>query len=983
MSHFSYFQKEGGEEGWKIAPTEVANKMTDAMFVTVLGLSPPPTEDTTKEEYAAIKYAGPMYFDLDDSASPASTARHMLTLVEALMKLDVREESMALYASGGKGFHLTIAPEIFIDKVAKAGYAALPAIYKEVAFQLAVPSMDFRVYTARKGRMFRMPNIKRPNGMYKVQITVDELRKIAGESRDAAEAAYKELCSTPRETWLVSNEPRAFGLQAKFEAAKRKVEGAVRKAAKQKPVELPDELPSFEAMLRGEGLHPDAGFHQIALQVTITAHARGMTCEELVQAAEGLVQSHSSDGARYNTPDKRRFELRRMYDYTEDNPCYAYGAGAIRALLSHSAPDLAGIKVTAEEVQDAIDNPAEGDDYGHAGVILTTSGVSIPVEGGAKQVLALNFADATEMVSSVTGNASVLQATIAEPGTGRILGSRTFELDQFNSASALNKAVMPMGQVFTGNDNQARGVYLRLVEKARNSGRRIYVVNREGVDIVSLPFHTNEAVQKGVLIFADRDNVLTSREAAGYEDFNLKFVGFPDPKGIYKSDLSLSPRMKDLDANSIETLRQTMHDFVKAQTPAYMGKLIGWMTACHYRMMFHKVYDQFPLLHVNGAAGAGKTSMVKLAANLHYYRQEPKMLTPSSTSFAIKEAAAASASIPLVIDEYKPHEMATSRHDEFKLLFRDAYNCREVTRGGGTRDSSDYRAIQSVQLAAPICFIAEAAESEPAVMERVVLLTLVKASSIRNEEFFTHYMKAKENKHTLGIIGAFLARNAVNAYTVETLKKEFDEIYTATRKELMLQPGEEGLSFKERQQKTNAKERTVFNYAVLRFGLIKFASIAEKILESDPDKERRAEIMSALDEMYTSATSSVNDLQSQTMPEWLKVLNALADMANSNPYNQWALNEGKDYLVYQDGETPTLELNVRSCYAKYRFYCAAKTEKALFSSDLAFTHALKNLPANLNAARGNIICPGGSQSFNLDDLRLLGFIDMPEKGGRK
>lgn len=980
MSQYHFYQREGGEEAWKVVPASDIAAIGEHMYRTILSVDTPPVVDMSKEEIAKIKFSGPLYFDLDDSESPASTAKHLATLIEKLAKYDVQESVLAIYASGGKGFHMVIAPEVFIDKVSKSGYTNLPYVYKELAYDLAVTSMDFRVYSGRKGRMFRVENVKRPNGKYKVQLTINELREVASLPPEQAQALYDKLCSTPRTTWEVPNQPRAFGLQALFDTSQRKVDGAVKKAAKAKPIDLPDELPSFDALLRGEGIKADAGFHPIAMQVAITAHARGMSMDELIEAADGLVHNHVSDGSRYNTVDKRKHELRRMFDYTEDNPCYAYGAGAIKALLTHSAPDLQGIEVTAEEIQEGIEagEQDEGSEYDHAGVILTSAGVSIPTNEGAKKALALHFGNVTELVSSTTGNATVLQAEVTIPG-GKSLGHKTFELDQFNSASALNKAVMPFGQVFTGSDPNARGLYLRLIEKARKGGRRVYVLNREGVDIVTLPFHEQEEVRKGVVVFADRDNVLVNNEATQYPDFRLKFVGFPDPVGIYKSDLSMAPRMSELDADTVESLRQTIYHLVLSQTAAYMGKLLGWTTACHYRMLFHKCLNQFPLLHVNGAAGAGKTSMVRLVANLHYYRQEPKMLTPTSTSFAIKEACAASASIPLIIDEYKPHEMTQTRHDEFKLMFRDAYNCREISRGGGSRESGDYRSIQTVQLSAPICFIAEATESEPAVMERVILLTLVKGTQVRNEAFFQHYSLASENRHVLGILGAYIARTAVNDYSVDALKKEFDVIYSDTRKELMLQPGEaSSLTLAERKVKAGAKERTAYNYAVLRFGLRKFEKIVETIFKKDENEARKEAVMEALADMYADSTSSVEELQQQTIPEWLKVMNSLSVMCASQ-YTAWYLAEGKEYAVFEQGGMTLLEIGVRTCYTKYRLFCAAKQEKPLFPSEMAYIHALRNLPSCQNV-QGGLSSPGGSLVFDLEELRMQGFIDMPMKG---
>lgn len=990
-SKYYYYQTVGGDESWKPVDVNALSEIPPHMFRTILSLDTLPTDGMPKSELAAIRYNGPLYFDLDDKASPSSTAQYAVELLQKLEKLDLKSESASIYATGGKGFHITVPQACFLEKVSPRGYLSLPLIYKTMAFELSVASMDFRVYTARRGRMFRMPNIKRENGLYKVQISLKELKHIASLPRPEAEEAYKLICSEPRAEF----EPevkRAFGLQGLFEQTKKRVEGFVRKAAKAPKVDLPDNLPSFDALLRGEGVRSDAGFHQIAMQVVITAHAREISCDDLIQAAEGLIQNHQSDGGRYDTPDKRRYELRRMYDYTEDNPCYGYAPGAIRSLLTHQAPDLAGLEVDEEEIAEALDNPEQQEttEYDHAGVFVTSAGVSVPAGDGVRKALALRFDRATELVSSTTGNASVLQADVSIPG-GQRLGTRNFELEHFNSASALNKAVMPFGQVFTGNDAQARGVYLRLIEKARGGGRRVYVVNREGVDFVAMPFHDDPRVQEGIITYSDQQSVVVPPYAEGMEDFKLRFVGFPNPLGIYQSDLSMTPRPKEMTMEQLDLMRQTVKDALLCQTPAYLSKLVGWMTACHYRMLFHKVYNQFPLLHINGAAGAGKTSMTKLFANLHYYRQPVKMLTPGSTNFALKEAMSASSSIPMILDEYKPQTLSQMRHDEFKLMFRDAYNNREMTRGGGSRDNGDFRSIQVTQLSAPICFIAEAAESEPAVMERVILLTLVKPPAARLEKFFRHFNAADRNREQMGIVGSFIARSIVNNYSIAKLREEFDEIYDETRKELMLGEGDEDLSFEEKQKKAGTKERTVYNYSVLRFGILKFRAVIKtlfeprkELAESNPERfammtKNLEQVIGIIDEMYAESTSSVQELQAQTVPEWLKVFNSLSDMVSGgDDYSSFRLVNRQHYAVRDVDGLPILEIAPRGCYTKYRMFCAARGEKSLFASEQAFIHALTYLPCRVEV-QPSINVPGGTFSFDLNELRLLGFVDMPEK----
>lgn len=969
---YYYYQQNGGDEVWKPIPETKLDTIDGAMFRTILSVDVPISEDATKEQLASVKYKGPLYFDLDDAESPASTAQHTLSLVRKLEENGVFPSMLEVYASGGKGFHVLVPEECFLVKPPKQGLPNLPAIFKEMAFQLAVPSMDFRVYTARKGRMFRCHNVLRPNGLYKVRISVDELTLITELGKDEAEAHYKNLCSKPRKGLDVASDAPdlANGLLAMFDQCKSKVSKIAAKTKKRKPVRLPENLPSFEAMLNGEGLKGDLGFHQIALQVAVTAHAKGMSREGLLEAATGLCEKHESDGYRYNTPAKRREELGRMWDYTEDNPCYEYSSAAISALLSHSAPDLKGLDVTDEEVQAGIANPDEGviieDEYEHAGVIMTKRGAFMLTENGPKQLTAMSFENASELVSTENNQVSVVQADVLIAGNR--VGTKVFELDTFNSVSNLNKMTMRYGQSFSGNDVQARGMYMRLVEKARKAKNRMYAVNREGLDVVSIPFHDDPDLQQPFMIWADAEGV-TPEPRIKEKNIVFKFVGFPDDRGQFQSDLSTALPLASVvkDEQTKEELKTALGHILRCQKPAYLGRLLGWSVACHYRMLFHKLYGKFPLLHVNGAAGQGKTEMVKFFASLHYNQQEPKMLTPTSTLFAVQYAAAGSASIPLVLDEFKPSEMNVQAYDRFKLMMRDAYNCRSVERGGGTRENSDYRAVHTTQLSAPVCFIAEAAESESALMERVILLTLIKPAGIQLTKYKQHFDEAVRNRQYLSSIGQYIAAGIVRKYSLEALNEEFAPILSSARRRLMLTGEEDSLSPDEMMRRSGAKDRTVYNYAVAEFGLQKFQNLVEAIFPG--------EFKEIFKEMHLGLYDSVGELQEQTLPEWLKVFNCFADMSRADEIATYKLMEGREYaFVEYDGKT-CIELYARACYFKYRAYAGIARTKPLFPSESAFIHALNGLTALVaKGAHVELDCPGGSHVFDLDVLRSAGFL---------
>ena len=1312
---YIYYQVVGGDEAWKPVSTAMIESIGSVMFQTILAVDSPVGEDFTKEQYAGIKYKGPLYFDLDDAESPASTAVFAVELIDKLIELGVSEKQLHIFASGSKGFHILVPEECVLAKPPKTGMTFLPAIFKEMAFKLAVESLDLRVYTARKGRMLRCPNVQRDNGLYKVPLTYGELVEIAnlaGTDAPAGEAMYRTICSAPRPLESLPREAPTLshGLMALFDECKTKVSKGQIKAKKAKKVNLPASLPSWDAMLRGEGIKDDVGFHPLALQIAITAHTREMALTDLLTAAEGLINNHESDGFRYNTPAKRRAEIARMYDYTDDNPCYAYGAGAMVALLSHAAPDLRGLEVTAEEIQAGIENPgtSEGDEYEHAGIILTGQGAFTMTENGPKQVLAMGFENVTELRSAETGTVTVLEADLTIGG--RQVGRRVMELDTFNSVAGVNKLAMPYGQAFTGSELQGRGLYMRLVERARRTNNCMYTVAREGLDIVSMPFHEDEEIRRDFLVWSDQKAV-TPEAAIREKGVQLRFVGFPTAQGQFQSDLSQAPRLskwvKESDEN-FQLLREVVRDLLTCQDASYLGKLLGWMVACHYRMLFHRLYSKFPLLHINGAAGMGKcfakgtpimmhdgkckpvedvqvedflmgpdgmprkvlslgrgqeamyrvsqvygddyvvneshilalkasstrgrrladgrvvykgeavnltvkdylqqnetnksllkgykpgslpfkdtytpvpaymlgswlgdgksarvmlckpkttklfqwwqaeaearglkatvgnsgtcdtlyiggnimddfrslgvidnkhipdaykygnektrcellaglidadgtvngaglrfdsaeeklakdvlfiarslglratittetysnlyktdatihhvyitgavhklptldkvpaerkhekdplvggitvtpegmgdyygftidgdhlfllgdftvahnTEMTKLFARFHYYLQEPKMLTPTSTLFAVSHAASGSASIPLILDEFKPSEMSEASYHRFKLMLRDAYNCRPVERGGGNRENSDYRAVHTTHLSAPICFIAESVESEPALMERVVLLTLSKPPVIQAQKYLARFQNVTNNGEILGMVGAYMAASIVQKYSVQELEKEFTPLYNETRRHLMLQEGEgDELTQDQLSKKSGAKERTVYNYAVARFGLTKFSKLIESLFPG--------EFSTTLQAMMEGMYSTVTELQEQTQPEWLKVLNTFADLAQSDPTSPYYLRKGTDYAFVQQNGKDCIEIYARSCYMKYRAYQNFVKTRPLFPNDSSFIHAINTIPALVSKGKTvELNSPGGSHVLDLDELRGAGFITPDPK----
>jgi hypothetical protein len=104
---------------------------------------------------------------------------------------EVDLDSISWYASGSRGFHAEIPMAVFMPKPPKAGVQELPRIYREILYQVYTDTMDLRVYSGRKGRQWRTPNVQRENSKFKVPVTAAEILEMNAED-------YQELVSTSR-----------------------------------------------------------------------------------------------------------------------------------------------------------------------------------------------------------------------------------------------------------------------------------------------------------------------------------------------------------------------------------------------------------------------------------------------------------------------------------------------------------------------------------------------------------------------------------------------------------------------------------------------------------------------------------------------------------------------------------------------------------------------------------------------------------------
>jgi len=164
---------------WQLCPdTQTAREQAirqGAMFFTWNSFSEP-VKSNGKEP---VRY-GDMPLDFDHKEDPGKALQEVsdLCLIHLPELYGVDPYEIEFYCSGSKGFHAVIPAILF---GAENGDPYLPHIYKRIvqrwADQFELKTIDLSMYAMGKGKMFRIANIKRSNGRYKVPLTLEEIQK--------------------------------------------------------------------------------------------------------------------------------------------------------------------------------------------------------------------------------------------------------------------------------------------------------------------------------------------------------------------------------------------------------------------------------------------------------------------------------------------------------------------------------------------------------------------------------------------------------------------------------------------------------------------------------------------------------------------------------------------------------------------------------------------------------------------------------------
>ena len=330
-----YWKEEQAERKWKlISDTEEERQSAirqGAMFFTWAALSEPYNGNGQPEP----NRIGDLPLDFDSKEDPSRALQELkqLCLVYLPEMYDLDPYSMRFFASGSKGFHAEIPAELV---GAQTGDPQLPILYKRIvahwAAQLGLETLDLSIYSMGKGKMWRLPNVKRSNGRYKVPLGLEEVRDLPFEEIWKLTEAPREIEQV--EVDLSANEDlgnfyRNVRAEIYEELSRQKKSETLSEEQRTKLAEKVP--PCIEHIISKQPKKSDhVNFNKLVVNLVSYFQAAGFARAAAFQAVEGFLRQYPHSET-YDTADKRLKHWETIWRFYEGSD-YVFACSYILGL---------------------------------------------------------------------------------------------------------------------------------------------------------------------------------------------------------------------------------------------------------------------------------------------------------------------------------------------------------------------------------------------------------------------------------------------------------------------------------------------------------------------------------------------------------------------------------------------------------------------------------------------------------------------------
>lgn len=882
--------------------TEAKVRSQNGTRLTILSLSETLNEDDDNRN--EIKYRGPFYVDIDDKQDLQQAIASTNELVDKLLALQIPESSILVCASGSKGFHIIVPAKCFYNG---RKLKNLPAVYKELALDLYVPGMDMGVYSAGKGRCWRLPNTQKATGEYKVPVSLTDLRELTEES-------YRELVKRegPEQT-IPDDAYESTPCATLFKQAQGRAQRAGRIVNNPVPEEsltqFKESFPNCVESIRAKARPNTVSFNALVLQVCIFLSRAGVE--------SGLAQSllnkvaDNEDSNTYNTVRKRVVHLEGELHYVNKTPSYKFSCGGMRSVVAgnpcdgcilntgnkSSAEDcveIDGLEVRMEEGRYLRMMP-KSDKYLSNFTITPVSVLNVPQAGHVNNLKCIGH---TVLLNVLGADKPITMDMSAEDWIGS------------NTLKKTLASVCPTTS-FTGTDMDVQIIKELVLTDIGEEVSEITLVNGVGVHV-----HEHDGVQ--IPCYLESNLVKSVNKARVYDTHRLKnnvsSMAPPEIWDIMDNPTKLQSGISKA-AESLSLLTQMNH-------PHVMGLLLGWFAASHMKSHVMSTYKSFPLLNLWGGSGTGKTTTVQCLMWLTGSGHLDNCMTDASlsTPYAVSTMVSSSVSIARSLEEVNKHRIDRNKWNTLMEILKASYNNLSVKKGALRGSNIE---LDDVQLTAPVIFSGEQAATEQAIVQRALQIQLISRDEGHRKAFYALRPKLKN----LRVIAAALISWALDTDP-------------ATIEDLIEQHGTE--------VDERLPERSRFGYMVALAGLDVMESIVDELEMGEECAEHIARIkLATINYTKNMRTVILSDANRTEADQVMGAIASIAFASKTDPSGKESIVGGKHFST----TATALYMNLDTCHTQYKRYCRAMGERPLIRDVNQFKQLLASEPYYIGMER--------------------------------
>lgn len=810
---YRYYQC-GEMDAWTPVPAKTAiegellARQAGATKLTVLSVSAVLRDDISTKELDGLKYRGPLYFDIDCKDDLPLAIESGKLMVKNLIALGIPEEGIDIYLSGSKGVHIMVDERYFSTGRPLNG---LPLIYKEMARELYVPGLDMGVYAQGKGNSFRLANIQRGDGNYRVPVGLDVLQGLTTER-------YREMVKLPRTTAIEVPDPeKSPALMSLFEECKKRVGSRVRQVmvvGSEQLKAVTEEAPQcVQKLVNWDGIKSEANFNQVATQVAIYIARAGLEDQQ----GDALI-NRLADHAQSSKYDSTRLRQTHTYGqlrYMQVTEKYAFGCNAMRGLLERRPCEGCPLEATH--------GGSRGDDGGLSAQVRMNGYAIQNADGQYRRIsnFLLHPVDAFIDVP-LDGTTERRIGTICDvmkdqEKVGRIM----LREDAFLSRAALLRELSGLvGLSFIGTDNDVQAVKSVVHNDEQDVGqiRQVYTI--------------------GLHIERIDGNMVRTYVEPGLSVNNLKVQGTHQYWGrvvapAYLGESSL-PQPGSVDVEEV------LLNLCEINHPIDVAVMLGWASACHYKAHIFSFIRQFPLLNLFGNMSSGKSrtaALITWLCGTQYDSTESVAACPQITQFAALDYASSSTTVPRIFDEYNESKIDPRLFKYLGELFKSSWDGASSLKGTISKRGENGRtgaAVNEIPITSPIIVVGEQEVHMPALQDRSLRVHLKQKNREGREGAHDYISKPKHLRMIQQVAKAMMIQ-ALRT-DVDTVSDLLDEMDDKVDHKIAMRPR--------------------YSFKVVLFGLDRLAHLCETELQMPMAAEQVRKLASGLMDHLNGVTKT-------------------------------------------------------------------------------------------------------------------------------